>query len=50
MPEWRPLNWRGHPQHQAQEVIVNPRFGFRLDGHLRFDLALEDIEPSLVEG
>ncbi|MCL5942762.1 MAG: DNA methylase [Actinobacteria bacterium] len=55
-----PLNWRGHPVAQrealrgvlrevgvVQEVIINRRSGFLLDGHLRVDLALEDGQNTI---
>lgn len=55
-----PLNWRGHPQHQADAlgdvleqvglvatVLVNRRSGHLVDGHLRVELALRRGEPSI---
>jgi hypothetical protein len=55
-----PLNWRVHPRLQqdalesvldevgwVDEVIVNQRTGFILDGHLRVSLALRRDEPTI---
>lgn len=55
-----PRNWRAHPQHQQaamvgvlndigwiQDVIVNERTGFLIDGHLRVALALKRKEPTV---
>lgn len=55
-----PRNWRVHPREQrdalatvlaqvgwVQEVIVNQRTGFVVDGHLRVALALEREEPEV---
>jgi len=55
-----PQNWRAHPQHQQaamvgvledigwiQDVIVNQRTGFLIDGHLRVALALKRKESTV---
>lgn len=55
-----PANWRVHPQHQkaalagaldtvgwVQQVLVNRRSGYVVDGHARVALALARKEPSV---
>jgi len=55
-----PRNWRAHPDAQrgalegvldevgwVQQVVVNKRTGFILDGHLRVALALSRKEPTI---
>ncbi len=55
-----PLNFRTHPKHQqdalagvlaevgvVQNVIVNQRTGFVVDGHLRISLAMRDNQPTV---
>jgi hypothetical protein len=55
-----PKNWRIHPKHQqdalagvltevgwVQQVVVNRRTGFVVDGHLRVTLALREDEPTI---
>ena len=55
-----PLNWRIHPQAQQEalegvltdvgwvdEVIVNKRSGFVIDGHLRVALAIRDEQATI---
>lgn len=55
-----PRNWRIHPKHQQQalegvlsevgwiqDVIVNKRTGFVLDGHLRVGLAISTNQPAV---
>jgi hypothetical protein len=55
-----PRNFRTHPKHQqdalagvlrevgvVQDVIVNQRTGFLLDGHLRVSLALREGQPTI---
>lgn len=55
-----PRNWRIHPKHQrealtsilrdvgwVQDVIVNKRTGFVVDGHLRIALALGERQPAI---
>lgn len=57
-----PRNWRVHPQFQqqallgllrdigwVQDVIVNQRTGFVVDGHLRVTLALRENQPVPVK-
>jgi DNA modification methylase len=56
-----PLNWRDHPQPQAdalsgvlndvglvQNVIVNKRTGHLVDGHLRVKLAMREQQPDIA--
>jgi len=55
-----PKNWRIHPDYQkdalagvlrqvgwVQEVIINKRTGFVVDGHLRIALAIKDKQPTV---
>lgn len=55
-----PANFRTHPKHQqdalagvlsevgvVQNVIVNQRTGFVVDGHLRISLAMRDNQPTV---
>lgn len=55
-----PKNWRIHPQHQqegvtailetigwVQDVVVNRRTGFLVDGHLRVALAMRHNQQSI---
>lgn len=55
-----PRNWRTHPEHQTealmgvlsevgivQNVIVNERTGFVVDGHARIALALKIGQPTI---
>lgn len=55
-----PRNWRIHPRHQqhaltgvlrevgwVQQVVVNRRTGFVVDGHLRVALAISEHQPSV---
>lgn len=58
--EGHPENWRTHPQHQRealtgalrelgwiQQVVLNKRTGYLIDGHLRVALALEAKESEI---
>src|SRR3972149_2850929 len=55
-----PRNWRTHPKAQqdalagvldevgwVQDVIVNRRTGYIVDGHLRVSLAISRAEPTI---
>ena len=55
-----PRNWRVHPQGQRnaingvlteigwlQDVVINQRTGYLVDGHLRVEAAIEDGQTSV---